>query len=79
MSNILKKTLLLALFASPLYSHAGVFGTYDDEGTLFRNSLNSEIPSPVLAKIEDKDKDAVLYLLEKARLLQAKSSISRKF
>ena len=72
MSNILKKTLLLALFASPLYSHAGVFGTYDDEGTLFRNSLNSEIPSPVLAKIEDKkeSKDAVLYLLEKARLLQ---------
>lgn len=72
MSNILKKTLLLALFISPLQSYAGVFGTYDDEGTLFRNSLNSEIPAPVLAKIEDKkkSKDAVLYLLENARLLQ---------
>lgn len=71
--QINKKVLTLcftSLFA--VQTHAAVFGTYEEEGSLFRSSLNAELSSSVAAKFDSKknSKDAVLYYLEQARILQ---------
>ena len=51
---------------------AGVFSNYEEDGSLFRSNLNNEISALALDKLDKKSssKDAVLYNLEKARLLQ---------
>jgi hypothetical protein len=71
--QINKKVITLcftSLFA--VQTHAAVFGTYEEEGSLFRSSLNAELSSSVAAKFDSKknSKDAVLYYLEQARVLQ---------
>ncbi|SDB98611.1 hypothetical protein SAMN05421732_102245 [Acinetobacter kookii] len=71
--QINKKVITLcftSLFA--VQTHAAVFGTYEEEGSLFRSSLNAELSSSVAAKFDSKknSKDAVLYYLEQARILQ---------
>ncbi|AXQ20958.1 hypothetical protein BEN71_02080 [Acinetobacter wuhouensis] len=67
--NIGVACLSLALSMSV---QAGVFSTYEEDGALFRSDLNSQISAPTLAKFDKNlsSKDAVLYNLEKARLLQ---------
>lgn len=61
----------LALFMSTGI-YAGVFSSYETDGSLFRSNLNNQISAPALETLDKKmsSKDAVLYNLEKARLLQ---------
>ena len=53
-------------------ANAGAFGTYEEDGSLFRSALNAELHPSAAAKFESKknSKDAVLYHLEQARILQ---------
>lgn len=72
--RILKKKLLIAtvLLCGGLNTQAAVFNTYNDEGNLFRSNLNGSLAPNVTEQLDkrSKSKDAVLYLLEKGRLLQ---------
>jgi len=74
MEFALTKNVGAACFALSLSMgvQAGVFSTYEEDGSLFRSNLNSQISAPALEKLDKKSssKDAVLYSLEKARLLQ---------
>lgn len=74
MSVRINKKIVTLCFTSlfALQTHAAVFGTYEEEGSLFRSSLNAELSSSVAAKFDSKknSKDAVLYYLEQARILQ---------
>lgn len=74
MKLALTKNIGSACFAFSLSmgAQAGVFSTYEEDGSLFRSNLNSQISAPALEKLGKKtaSKDAVLYNLEKARLLQ---------
>lgn len=74
MTNISKKIWILSgiFILGTSGVQAGVFSTYDEDGSLFRSSLNSAISSTALTTLDKKStsKDSALYLLEKARLLQ---------
>lgn len=73
MSIINKKFLVTTLLlCGGLNTHAAVFNTYADEGSVFRSSLNGELAPAAVEQLDKKSrsKDAVLYLLEKGRLLQ---------
>lgn len=69
---IFNKKLLCILIAFSANVQAGIFGSYEEEGAIFRGSLNSEMAASVLDKLNKKidSKDSILYQLEKARLLQ---------
>lgn len=74
MSVQINKKAITLCFTSLLavQTHAAVFGNYEEEGSLFRSSLNAELSSSITAKFDSKknSKDAVLYYLEQARILQ---------
>lgn len=72
--NFLKRSIVV-LLSNTLWvipAHAGVFDTYEGYGALFRNNLNQKISTETLEAINknNQSKDAALFLLEKARLLQ---------
>lgn len=72
MNYLIKGSLFAAVFSASVFSQAAIFGTYNDEGNLFRSHLNNHLSEDLVAKFKDKvdSKDGVLYLLEQARLLQ---------
>ncbi len=72
MNYLIKGSLFAAVFSASVFSQAAIFGTYNDEGNLFRSHLNNHLSEDLVAKFKDKVylKDGVLYLLEQARLLQ---------
>jgi hypothetical protein len=72
MNYLIKGSLFAAVFLASVFSQAAIFGTYNDEGNLFRSHLNNHLSEDLVAKFKDKvdSKDGVLYLLEQARLLQ---------
>lgn len=69
--NMAAAALCLASLAAA-QANAGAFGTYEEDGLLFRSALNAEPNPSAAAKFESKknSKDAVLYHLEQARILQ---------
>lgn len=69
--NMAAAALCLASLAAA-QANAGAFGTYEEDGSLFRSALNAELHPSAAAKFESKknSKDAVLYHLEQARILQ---------
>lgn len=69
--NMAAAVLCLAALTAA-QANAGVFGTYEEDGSLFRSALNAEPNPSAAAKFESKknSKDAVLYHLEQARILQ---------
>lgn len=68
----LNNKFLVILLAVSVNSQAGIFGNYEDEGSAFRSSLNATMPTAFATNIDKKmdSKDAILYHLEKARILQ---------
>ncbi len=73
--NYLKKNTLIfsfVLLGLVNTTNGAVFSTYAEEGGMFRNHLNSELAPNIIENFDKKikSKDAGLYLLEKARLLQ---------
>ncbi|WP_180028658.1 COG3014 family protein [Acinetobacter sp. YH16032] len=69
-----KNTLIFSFVLLGLCSttNSAVFNTYAEDGSLFRSHLNGELASNIIESFDKKikSKDAGLYLLEKARLLQ---------
>lgn len=63
----------LAIMGAAVPTHAGIFDNYTDTAQSFRSSLTQPLSDPTQKLFEKKVKsnDAVLYLLEKARLEQA--------
>lgn len=72
MISVLKNSLIVGALSVSTITQAAVFGTYNEEGDLFRSHLNQQLPDDLLAKFKNKadSKDGVLYLLEQARLFQ---------
>jgi uncharacterized protein len=70
-----KIALAVSLFMA-VTAQANVFKSYNDDGALFRLNLNSQFNSGVAEHLDKKikTKDASLYLLEKARLLQVQNN-----
>ena len=71
-----KKIALAVSLLMAVTAQANVFKSYNDDGALFRSNLNSQFNSGVAEHLDKKikTKDASLYLLEKARLLQVQNN-----
>ena len=71
-----KKLALAVPLLIAFGAQANVFKSYNDDGVLFRSNLNSQFNSDIAEHLDKKikSKDASLYLLEKARLLQVQNN-----
>lgn len=78
MNYLIKGSLFAAVFSASVFSQAAIFGTYNEEGNLFRSHLNNHLSEDLAAKFKDKvdSKDGVLYFW--SRHVYYKSIISMK-
>ena len=78
MNYLIKGSLFAAVFLASVFSQAAIFGTYNDEGNLFRSHLNNHLSEDLVAKFKDKvdSKDGVLICW--SRHVYYKSIISMK-
>ena len=54
MNYLIKGSLFAAVFSASVFSQAAIFGTYNDEGNLFRSHLNNHLSEDLVAKFKDK-------------------------